>query len=68
MRIALGILGFFLLIRAAWAKNFRLGVYDVDDDSDRTLQNVDRIDWSPRGSGLPGNHSAFRTVVYSEAE
>jgi len=37
MRIALGVLGFFMLIHAAWGKNFRFGLYEFDDESDIVL-------------------------------
>jgi hypothetical protein len=38
MRIGLGIVGFLMLIWAAWGKSFRWGLYDfVKDDSDIVL-------------------------------
>jgi len=37
MRIALGALGFLMLIWAAWGKIFRWGLYDFNDDSDIVL-------------------------------
>lgn len=37
MRMALGVLGFLMLIWAAWGKTFRWGLYDFNDDSDIVL-------------------------------